>query len=222
MFRSLSVVARSVAFKPSFSQLRFASKFAVELQQSLAEEHKYELENKETPDFLRDFKSRGIWTIQDTEGQREVSLKRKFENEHISVIFSTDAISDAVEEFESEEEPISPVTVSILIEKDNHDGALEITAVAQDETFFIENVTYLKSKSVAHDSSAEADWVRRGDFGGPSFSEMDEKLIETFHKYIEERGFDSELSNFVADYVVLKEQNEYERWLKNLSEFVAK
>lgn len=99
---------------------------------------------------------------------------------------------------------------------------MEITAVAQDETFFIENIAYLKSKAVAHDNTAEGDWVRRGDFGGPNFSEMDEKLIETFHKYIEERGFDSELSNFIADYVVLKEQNEYERWLKNLSDFVAK
>jgi len=56
-------------------------------------------------------------------------------------------------------------------------SALEITATAQDGTFFIDNVSVIPSQTLAKEESAEADWKRRGLYSGPAFQDLDEVII---------------------------------------------
>jgi len=51
---------------------------------------------------------------------------------------------------------------------------------------------------LANDETAEGDWKRRGVYTGPVFNDLEEGVVDAWHKYIEERGFDAQLSEFVA------------------------
>lgn len=80
---------------------------------------------------------------------------------------------------------------------------------------------YYKDGKLADEQSAEADWQRRGLYIGPQFAELDEGLQNLFEKYLEERGVNSALANFLPDYVEYKEQKEYTQWLQNMKNFVS-
>ncbi|KAG1437931.1 hypothetical protein G6F56_012862 [Rhizopus delemar] len=124
-------------------------------------------------------------------------------------------------EANEEEEPVSfPVRASVTIEKDGQ-GAVTIDTVAQDGEIAIESVMYYKDNKLANDQSAESDWQRRGLYIGPQFAELDESLQQLYERYLEERGIDSALANFLPDYVEYKEQKEYVEWLDNMKKFVS-
>jgi complement component 1 Q subcomponent-binding protein len=126
---------------------------------------------------------------------------------------------DAEVEEEGEDGQDNPIQVAIIIEKGSG-PALEIDASAQGDAFYIDNVSLVESAELAKDQTAEGDWVRRGNYGGPVFNDLDEGLVESFHKFIETRGFNQELAEFMADYVVHKEQKEYTAWLEKVGKFV--
>ncbi|KAJ3056345.1 Mitochondrial acidic protein mam33 [Rhizophlyctis rosea] len=198
---------------------------AKQLVNKLKEERTYELENTEKePEFVKEFTTRGIWKIEDKTGEKEVTLKRTFGNESIKVLFSTDALTDSepMEQEEGEEESSVPIPVSIIIEKTGSPdvGALEISATAQDASFFIEAVSHSSSASILNDQTAEGDWIRRGKYNGPVFHDLDENLQDTFHDWLRERGFDEQLAEFLPQYIELKEQKEYTSWLGNVEKFV--
>jgi complement component 1 Q subcomponent-binding protein len=46
-------------------------------------------------------------------------------------------------------------------------------------------------------------------------------LQELFYKYLEERGVDTSMACFVADFVEFKEANEYMQWLKDTQRFIS-
>jgi complement component 1 Q subcomponent-binding protein len=54
------------------------------------------------------------------------------------------------------------------------------------------------------------------------FRSLDETLQKQFEKYLDERGINGELSNYLLDLLEDKEQREYIRWLKNIESFVKK
>ncbi|KAJ3127964.1 Mitochondrial acidic protein mam33 [Nowakowskiella sp. JEL0407] len=231
---TLSILSRSALVSSrSFSVSAFARSQGLvdkDLVQKLKEEHAYELENgeSETPEFLKSFQNLGIWKIEDKTGEKEVTLSRTFGSEKISVIFSTDALNTAEEDMgegDEESEPESPyaVNLTIIMEKKSagHDhGAIEVVATLQDSQIYIDNVSFNSSSSLAVDTTAEADWQRRGKYGGPIFQDLDEDLQDLFQKYIEERGIDENFSNFIPSYLEYKEQKEYVSWLKNVEKFV--
>lgn len=120
---------------------------------------------------------------------------------------------------EGQDEQDTPIQVAIIIEK-GQGPALEIDASAQGDAFYIDNVALVESSQLANDQTAQGDWIRRGNYGGPIFNDLDEGLVESFHKYIETRGFNQELAEFVSDYAVHKEQKEYTSWLEKVEKFI--
>ncbi|KAI8815071.1 mitochondrial glycoprotein [Cladochytrium replicatum] len=219
------------AFSAAFSTSRFNQSHGlvdVDLAQKLSEELDYEKgESGETDaqfqQTLKNFEKLGIWKIEDKTGEKEVTMTRTYGNEKISVIFSTDAINEQDIE-EGEESESFPVSLTILIEKAGSEdrGALEIIATSEEGSIYIESVAYNKSSALAADTSAEGDWQRRGKYSGPIFTDIDEELQDLFHKYIEERGIDTGMSEFIPEYLEKKEQREYMNWLGSIKGFVAK
>jgi complement component 1 Q subcomponent-binding protein len=115
--------------------------------------------------------------------------------------------------------------LTVLVEKKigNEDaGALEIAATLQEQSFFIESVSFSENAAIAVDQTAEGDWQRRGRYGGPVFQDLDEGLQDLFHDFLKERGFDASLADFIPTYIEHKEQTEYMEWLKRVGEWVAK
>ncbi|KAI8390198.1 mitochondrial glycoprotein [Blakeslea trispora] len=194
-------------------------------------ELQYEKSNEEPaqPEFVKDFLEANAFTLEDKPGVDEVTLTRNFGNEKIRVLFSISDINNAAsDEFlpeddmvEEEEEAVSfPVRASVTIEKEGQ-GAVTIDTVAQDGEIAVESVMYYKESKLANEQSAEADWQRRGLYIGPQFAELDEGLQGLFERYLEERGINSALANFLPDYIEHKEQKEYTQWLDNMKRFVS-
>ncbi|RKO90577.1 mitochondrial glyco protein [Blyttiomyces helicus] len=198
----------------------------LDLAKKLDEERKFEIEQFQ-PLQNQGILTQGVWKLTEKAGEKEVTLSRSFGNEKINVLFTTDAMTDAqdLEDPEDDSERVVPVSVSIIVEKKagaaDH-GALEISATIQDNSFFIDGVSFLPSVSIVNDNTAEGDWQRRGRYGGPVFSDLEETVQDQFHTFLEERGFDEELATFIAAYVESKEQKEYVGWLEQVSAFVAK
>ncbi|KAL4908098.1 hypothetical protein BDW74DRAFT_148579 [Aspergillus multicolor] len=117
-------------------------------------------------------------------------------------------------------EPSFPARVNITIEKDGK-GALLIQTLAQDGLFQVEEVSYFNKPDLAHAATAEKDWARQSLYAGPPFENLDEDLQTYIERYLEERGINAELANMIPDYIQVKEQKEYVRWLENVRNFVS-
>ncbi|KAL4879632.1 mitochondrial glycoprotein [Aspergillus karnatakaensis] len=132
-----------------------------------------------------------------------------------------DSIAPADRELGEEDlEPSFPVRVNVTIEKPGN-GALLIQTVAQDGLFQVEEVSFFSKPDLAHAVTAEKDWARQSLYAGPPFENLDEDLQTFLERYLEERGINAELANMIPDYIQVKEQKEYVRWLENVRNFVS-
>lgn len=57
---------------------------------------------------------------------------------------------------------------------------------------------------------------------GPEFRELDDELQNAVRDYLEERGVNDELAEFLHDYMINKDRSELLRWLKNVVSYVKK
>lgn len=118
-------------------------------------------------------------------------------------------------EFDDEDmEPGFPARVNVTIEKPGG-GALLVQTVVQDGLFEVEDVSYFSKPELANAQSADKDWERQSLYSGPPFSNLDEDLQTYFDRYLEERGINEQLATIIPDYIQVKEQNEYVRWLES-------
>ncbi|KAI0298648.1 mitochondrial glycoprotein [Multifurca ochricompacta] len=200
---------------------------SAKITEELAYEKEAAIEGE--PEFLKEFKTSGIWTIEDAPGNDEVGIHRKFGNEHIRLIFSIADLQSAEENFEPPEgeegasedvEASYPLRCSFTITKPSVPGALSIDAVCQEGAFVVENVSFYSDSKLATDLTAEADWKRRGLYIGPQFETLDLSLQEEFEKFLQERGINESLAFFVPEYAQYKEQKEYVGWLNKVKKFI--
>ncbi|KAL1859396.1 Mitochondrial acidic protein mam33 [Paecilomyces lecythidis] len=117
-------------------------------------------------------------------------------------------------------EPSFPARVNVTVEKPGS-GALLIQTIAQDGVFQVEEVSYFNKSDLANAQTAEKDWARQSLYAGPPFENLDEDLQSYIERYLEERGINAELANVIPDYIQVKEQKEYVRWLENVRNFIA-
>lgn len=195
----------------------------ISLAQKLAEELKYEREAASSsgpPEFVTEFTSQGVWTIEDPVGADEVAFVRTFGNETVRMMFSiADLDANSEPEYDAEGEgengegseaaesvTSTPIRVAISVTKKGTPGALSVDAVCQDGAFLIENASYYADAETATQLTAEADWKRRGLYLGPTFENLDPGVQDEFERFLDERGINESLALFVPDYAEYKEQ----------------
>ncbi|KAF4126064.1 complement component 1 Q subcomponent-binding protein, mitochondrial [Geosmithia morbida] len=130
---------------------------------------------------------------------------------------------DLAEEEEDleDDEPSAPINLSILVEKPGKvPGALNIDATAQDGGIVVDNLFYFDDASVARAETPESAQARADIYPGPPFGSLDEDLQVLMERFLEDRGITQTLAVFVPDYVDVKEQKEYVRWLSNVKKFI--
>ncbi|KAF5677967.1 mitochondrial acidic matrix protein [Fusarium heterosporum] len=122
---------------------------------------------------------------------------------------------------DAEEENAAPINLSIVVEKPGKAaGALNIDATAQDGQIVVENLFYYDDAKVAKVESPDAAQKRADVYPGPPFGSLDDDLQVLMERFLEERGITQALAVFVPDYVDVKEQREYTRWLSNVKAFI--
>ena len=119
---------------------------------------------------------------------------------------------------EDDEDVTIHFTVSVA-RGDGHEG-LEFSCATDGETVEVRNVRYESLGSLGSSDDEDDEDAYFSSYPGPNYDELDESVQEEFHKYLEARGIDATLANYVAELHVDKEQREYTRWLENVADFV--
>ncbi|KAK6953585.1 hypothetical protein Daesc_005890 [Daldinia eschscholtzii] len=122
------------------------------------------------------------------------------------------------EDLEGGDAPV-PCRLNVVVEKPGR-GALNIEAMAQDGQIIVENFYYFKDSKLAHGKTAEIAHAAQDIYPGPPFGSLDEDLQVLMERYLEERGVTQALAVFVPDYMDIKEQREYQAWLKDVKDFI--
>ena len=109
------------------------------------------------------------------------------------------------------------MTIQFAVSVTRADGqeSLEFACATDGVTVEVRNVRY-----DAVDPNGEEYGL--SSYPGPNYDELDESVQEEFHKYLEARGIDETLANYIMESYEDKEQKEYMGWLHNVSNFVAK
>jgi complement component 1 Q subcomponent-binding protein len=220
-----------------------------ELVAKIASEIEMETEMKEEQDVsttVQDYLENGPFKITDIPGQEDVILTRQFGSETITVRFSIADLNaiDPEADYQDramgdeedgnsgegksspedgpdgpEEDQSYPARLNIVIEKPGR-GALAVESVVQDGMVVIDNIYHYPTAELAHAKTAEANHKRQDLYVGPPFGNLDEDLQIMFERYLDERGINSVLALFVPEYIDMKEQKEYMKWLENVKGFV--
>lgn len=134
-------------------------------------------------------------------------------------ITSEDGVDGEESEGESDNDSSWPARLQVTVEKPGK-GAIVVEAAVQDGMVVIDNVYHYADVSHAYAKSADKVHERQDLYAGPPFSNLDEDLQSMFERYLDERGINTVLAVFVPDYIDMKEQKEYLRWLENVKDFV--
>ncbi|CAK9228961.1 unnamed protein product [Sphagnum troendelagicum] len=156
------------------------------------------------------------FTLTDTPGKPEVILRRSYGEEDIAlkcVSQSSDFGDSYNHEYEDqdEEQEQKVVNLKVSVTKGADQPALVFSCFCQPDSIDIDRVYYVESPD-----------LKETFYDGPEFSSLDETLQKQFEKYLDARGINGELSNYLLDLLEDKEQREYIRWLKNIESFIKK
>lgn len=228
-----SMRAGNVARTFAMTSRRLNESSDSQLSSILSGEIKLEQENFEpVPASVSEFLKESGFSIIEKEGLDEVELVKKAGSETVHVFFSVSDITNGSEHFlenmneegaEAEEEEgfdveMPPVRANIVIEKPA--GALGVECVVQNNVVIVESITPYPSGEVALSNTAESDYKRREIYQGPPFANLDENVQSSFEQYLESRGINSDLADFVIEYSSHRENKEYFAWLNKFKTFV--
>ncbi|KAG5953229.1 hypothetical protein E4U57_005549 [Claviceps arundinis] len=201
-----------------------------------------EAKSEQQPASIKDFLANSPFELVDTPGEETVKLVREFGKEKITVSFSISELNNfdpynedpeleaeemeesgrGEEDVEGEEDGAANINLNVVIEKPGSKaGALVIDASAQDGAISISNMYYYDDAKTAHIDTPESAHKRADVYAGPAFGSLDVDLQILMERFLEERGVTEAMAAFVPDYVEVKEQEEYVKWLNNVKDFVA-
>lgn len=238
--QSLKAVAtrRTIAQIPQvagarlFTTTRVASnEYTSRLSETLKDELTHEKQNDtEVPVELNSFIAQSGFEVVNTDGQALAKLQKNGTDEVVHVFFDVNQVVNvrpAVEEVEVEEEeefedPYENfINLNVVVEKKADDSAVafDVLVGPEDGSTYIENVIAYANKAEALTETADADQKRELAYNGPAFSNLDEKLQENFEQFLTSRGINEELYQFILNYGIHKENQEYIAWLEKLNKF---
>lgn len=212
-----------------------------ELLEVVNSEHKVAtaVENELEPSKAEYLKNSEFKTIEKPFGSNVQLYKQLATGEELRVFFDIDEVSDvcfpspeleqsevAQENFDNEIEDYesSFANVKVLVSKPNSNDGLFFNLLLQDseEGFLVDYFNYKNNvseflKQVENDGT----FLNNFEYQGPRFSNLDDSLQVTMEKYLQEKGIDFELADFVFSYAEVKEENAYRQLLENVSKFLS-
>lgn len=224
----------------TFASTRVARNTTSELLEVVNSEYKIAtaVENELEPSKAEYLKASEFKTIEKPFGSNVQLFKKLPTGEELRVFFDIDEVSDvcfpnpeleqsdvAQENFDNEIEDYesSFANVKVLVSKPNSDDGLFFNLLLQDseEGFLVDYFNYKSNvteflKQVENDGT----FLNNFEYQGPRFSNLDDSLQVTMEKYLQEKGIDFELADFVFSYAEVKEENAYRELLGNVSKFL--
>ncbi|KAK9130482.1 hypothetical protein Sjap_010969 [Stephania japonica] len=180
------------------------------LLRSLRSEIQYELEYSPPHQFEKEFDT---FSIEDRKGQQWIRLRGKHGEEDIKV--EVTMFDGAVPVKKSggggDEDVKLHMSLIVDISKGENCDVLEFICSAWPDALEIQKVFMLR-----RDGTPGAPYM------GPEFKELDDELQKELQEYLEARGVNDELAEFLHAYMMNKDKTELINWMENVKCFVDK
>lgn len=189
---------------------------------------------KESEDFLA---SSGFNVAHNT-GESTVVMAKKLElGEEVTVFFDIDEITDVafgapeVPEAEAEAAPeeedfydptFANIKVLVANPKSNDGLFFNLMLENSEEEFFVDYFNYKPDAQAFLKEAAEGTFLKKSEYQGPRFSELDEALQTAVEAYLKQKGVASELADFIYDFSSVKEEESYRKMLGDVSGFLSR
>jgi len=197
----------AAALSTSFSvaERRFFSSKPASLLKCLAAEVNHEKASYEKPPVVKKFLEQSGWTLEEKDGDVNMSLTRKAGDRKVTVDFQL--TSPVANEDDNEEMAQELTDFSITIETPEGAGVTlycSTTSGQEDHRYLIGNVRVFTSASEKENPAG---------YNGPEFEDLDEGMQEGIDEWLSSLGVSEELCDFIDAAAIDKEQREYMRWL---------
>jgi len=190
----------------------------------------------EPGEAIASFLKESSWKVVDNPRDNQVSLTRTHGSENLKVIFDIMGFDPTLDEKEGEQKPeeeeaqpegLNDVPFSVVISKKDASGKdlgslvfrLSISKPQGSEGGELEanlySFFYVKESEVIG-SLEEEDYYQ-----GPALDSLGEEWRDVVFQFLEERGVDGNLLQFVTEYRPYKENNEYMNWLNDCNTFLT-
>ncbi|RAL50865.1 hypothetical protein DM860_005221 [Cuscuta australis] len=155
----------------------------------------------------------GSFMIDERPGEQWTRLERKFgENEEIKIdVTMFDGFVPVIKggDASKEHEVYLHATMVIDIFKGEGNGVLEFVCFAWPNSVEIRKV-------IMHGHGPAASPI----YTGPHFKELDDKLQDELYNFLETRGIDDDMGEFLHQYIRNKAKIEYIRWMGKAKSFI--
>ncbi|XP_037465697.1 uncharacterized protein At2g39795, mitochondrial-like [Triticum dicoccoides] len=155
--------------------------------------------------------------IIDNPGDQSIVLKRELAGETIKATVYTnfdteEDLNNEDSDAENDDDSFKPALQMVVTVEKPGNAVLEFECNFNDDELAIENMRLLNRDAISTENAYE----------GPQFSDLDESLQKSFHRYLEVRGIKHSLHDWLHEYMMSKDEKEYVVWLKNMREFIEK
>ncbi|KAL3835490.1 hypothetical protein ACJIZ3_010226 [Penstemon smallii] len=222
LVRGLRGVAKSLLLEQQYKPLNFifrnaSRNYVSEMRKSAFEgnilrlirnEIQYELDRSPPSELIPAFNA---FKVDERRGEQWIRLSRKFgENEEIKVeVTMFDGSLPVKEDDETSEDMRLHITLIIDIFKGEDNEIVEFVCSAWPDSIEIQKVF-----TRGHDRKKGQPYM------GPPFKELDDELQNSLYDFLEERGIDDELAEFLHRCMKNKDKTEYLYWMENLKSFI--
>ncbi|KFK29874.1 hypothetical protein AALP_AA7G190200 [Arabis alpina] len=141
----------------------------------------------------------------------EAVLKKSVGNEEISLYVMRLAHGGGDEE---DDDGINQLFLHVAVAKQNQANSLHFLCGLYPDAIGIHSVSMrpkLESLDLSDDPAR---------YTGPSFEELDEKMRDVFHGFLEDRGINESLFPFLQAWLYVKDHRNLLRWFKSVGTFV--
>ncbi len=225
-----------------------SSSESARLSAILRAEIKHEAESYEQSETAKGGPPDG-WTLSEREGDCDVYLSKEFgEDEEILVHFSAsddpmeteygrdddNGVDDVIDEGSGDED--IEEEFSVTVSKTGSGKQLEFFCVTDGELIEIQHVQYEgfewneggggEGGTGSGDDDAEGEGILfdeefdDNNYPGPHFEDLDKGVQDAFLSYLEERGINAALADYIVETRIDKEQKEYTSWLEKVADFL--
>ena len=209
------------------------------LTEALLEEHAHESAAYE-PSETATAGPPAPFELHETKGDAEVTLTRKFgdnDAEEVTVTFIAQEDPYEEDDFDDEDFDIDAEAEDGTTEDDDVDGlnddedaitiSFNVVVSKTDGSAYLDfdcltDGEIIEIRHVGFEAFDEENPVIGTTYSGPNFEDLEESVQDKFHDYLEERGINADLANYIIEAHLDKEQREYTSWLERVAHFVKK
>ncbi|TYH80277.1 hypothetical protein ES332_D03G121400v1 [Gossypium tomentosum] len=142
-------------------------------------------------------------------------LKRTYGKEEISIFVMRLANIIRGEGDDPEDNGINQLFLHVDVSKPGREDSLQFLCGLYPDALGIHSVS-MRPKD---ESSVEV--VAPSKYNGPVFQDLDEKMRDAFHSFIEERGVNESLFPFLQAWLYVKDHRNLLRWFKSVGTFIT-